>query len=114
MSDKRTIPAPAFTPEQIEHGLKRAGGRCELHTLSGDRCKEQATNPVLFLMWVNGGEPPMDNFVAACPIHAAQYRKGLSFLRSIRVVRNRRNYFPYGENTAPEVIASAILDTLPV
>jgi hypothetical protein len=113
MSTSSKIPAPSYTNTEITHGLARAGNRCELHATDGSRCVEAATSHAPFLVWVNGGEPPMDNFVAACPIHAARYSNGITFLRSIRIVRNRKGYFPRGENVAPAVIAAAITTTLP-
>lgn len=103
----------SYSPDQIKHGFHRADNRCELHALDGSRCSEAATSHVSFLVWVNGGVPPMDNFVAACPMHATKHSKGLTFLRSIRVVRHRTKYFPQGERLAPEIIAAAILTTHP-
>lgn len=113
MSESSSTNVLTYSPDQIKHGLERAGNQCELHALDGSRCAETATGHVPFLTWVNGGEPPMDNFVAACPAHTAKYRKGLSFLRSIRIVRHRAKYFHQGERLAPEIIAAAILTTNP-
>lgn len=109
----KLIPATALSYDegQIRHGLERADNQCELHAKNGTRCTEEAVSYVPFLVWVNGGEPPMDNFVAACDEHALQYKKGLSFLRSIRVVKSRASYFPEGERVGPAVFAAALLST---
>jgi hypothetical protein len=109
MNDKYEMPVVTYTKDQLTHGIERAGGRCELSTNDGERCTLPATSHALFLLWVNAGEPPMDNFVAACGKHAEKHAKSVSLLRSIRIVRNRQEYFPHGESLGPVKIVEVIL-----
>jgi hypothetical protein len=97
----RRDPRRQFSREQVQEGLERAGGICELEAVYRRRCARAAAHGTHFIPWSVGGSTTMENFVAACS-RCKRFRKQRfpSPGTQRRLEERRRSYFPPGTPVA--------------